>query len=453
MAPNSLTSILPVKQECIADLRRVLIQVANPLKDKNPFVRFGEETHFARLVLIPGKNEPVIYPGDDGECNSWRLLFCGIFDGDAANFVRNFAQLSPDLDSIFRCLEGWDTQLTIHHNPNALVDYLTRRDHIQRPGIFYSTFPDQNVAMVKWQNELLEKIETLLSAPDGLEKLRGIIASAPNREATIQTILGRDITLPTRLNTGWNRSIAVLMLAAVVILYGFFILALPADARLWVILGTVILLILIGLFAISPLFARRITRFGAIEDQIVESRTTQVNRLDYGEVEGTGREDVIAQNQFNLYLTFKGGRWRLWQMQLLMTVLQPFTRYLGVSGVLGGLTTVHFGHWVVIDGGKRLFFMTCYDGSWENYIADFVNKIADVLDVQLLNFEGFSNEGTRSMAAFRRWLRRVQIQSEVFYSAYPLSTVRNIMSVRQLVDTCPSKGSSEAEIQSWLASL
>lgn len=452
MAPNSITSIMPVRPEGVAPLRHVLMQVANPLKSGNPYLRFGPEAHFARFVLIPGADTDVVYPGDEGEVKSWRLLFCGIFDGDAAGFVRSMISHSPDLNAIFMHCVGFNASIDLKSAPDTLLKYLTAREHLQRPGIFYSTFPDQDAQMVRWQNTLRARVETMLSEPDGEQQLRAMLASAPDRQAALTALLGEPVTTPTRINPQWNLSIAVMgLLVALAVFFLFWWLVLPADWRGWVLLIVIVLLVGAGALLVSPLAARRMTRFGAVQDQVAQmSEPKPGGGDDYRAVAGTGREDVIAQNQFNLYLTFKPGRWRVWQMWLLMTVLQPVTRYLGYPGVLGGLTTVHFGHWVLIDGGRRLFFMTCYDGSWENYIADFVNKIADTLDVQLLNFVGFSDEGTRGMAAFRRWLRRVQIQSEVFYSAYPRATVRNIMTARRIVDTCPSRGASEAEIQQWL---
>ncbi|MCU0498120.1 MAG: hypothetical protein MUF87_12280 [Anaerolineae bacterium] len=196
--------------------------------------------------------------------------------------------------------------------------------------------------------------------------------------------------------------------------------------------------------------------YGAVQDEVDAFKTVD----DYKPVlESVGREDVIAQNQFNLYLTFKGDWFmrlvRLTRMQVLMFVLGTglLNTPRAASGSLAGLTTVHFGHWIVIDGGRRLFFMTNYDSTWENYITDFVNKIHDILDIQLITFVGFSKEGTRNIAAFRRWLRRIQPQADMFYSAYPYTTVRNLQRDIKVNAKFPKNDWDDEVALNWLSLL
>ena len=44
-----------------------------------------------------------------------------------------------------------------------------------------------------------------------------------------------------------------------------------------------------------------------------------------------------------------------------------------LTGKLGGIRTIHFARWVALPDGRLLFFSN-YDGSWEAYLGEFVDK-------------------------------------------------------------------------------
>lgn len=255
------------------------------------------------------------------------------------------------------------------------------------------------------------------------------------------------------------RGVISAVLAGIMVIGGLSAVATTAQIVFFVVAFFVTAFLSLVIAPVIQLIANRMPKpgvYGAVQDEVDAFKTVE----DYKPVlESVGREDVIAQNQFNLYLTFKGDWFmrliRLTRMQVLMFVLG--TGLLNTprdsSGSLAGLTTVHFGHWVVIDGGRRLFFMTNYDGTWENYITDFVNKIHDILDIQLITFIGFSKEGTRNIAAFRRWLRRVQPQADMFYSAYPYTTVRNLQRDVKLNAKFPKQDWDDEVALNWLSLL
>jgi hypothetical protein len=102
------------------------------------------------------------------------------------------------------------------------------------------------------------------------------------------------------------------------------------------------------------------------------------------------------------------------------------------KGKLSGLTTLHFAHWVLIDNGRRLLFLTNYDGSWENYLDDFIDKAALGLTGIWSNTEDFPRTrflvfgGAKDAPRFKAIARHTQAYTNVWYSAYPRSTVRSI---------------------------
>lgn len=455
MGPNQITSIVSIKPDQKRALESVLKDIGNPVKDGNPYLTFPAQTQFARFVIIPGRDEnDVIYPGEeplgrdetDKNPPNHRLLFMACFTGDTAAFLNDFVKASKqagqNIDGLWSLCDGYTSGTN-------LGEYLTRGSHIAPAQIFYATFPDETADSVRAKVTRRDAIENIV------DRLRGNVNAAVTEIKALPAL-----SLPPPYSAK-QKAIGELIRAGIFVLIGIGAVLFLANwfgrDVFWITL-LVMLALVAWIFVPVLVMALRpgIRLFGAVEDQADELGETRGDEK-YQTSALTGREDVIAQNQFNLYLTIKGNfitrRIRTWRMVILMYILARLAQINLVSGSLAGLTTVHFGHWVLIDGGRRLFFMTSYDGSWENYVSDFVNKIYQLLDVQLMNFEGFAGDGTRNIAAFRRWLRRVQVQSDVFYSGYPHATVRNITHARKIIATTPTDTSSPEDVQRWLRLL
>ena len=86
--------------------------------------------------------------------------------------------------------------------------------------------------------------------------------------------------------------------------------------------------------------------------------------------------------------------------------------------------TVHDMRFVFLDNDTKMLLTTSYDGEWDPYIADFVAKIPDGLDVLFSAWEGWP--GIRSPEC-PDWIANHQIQAEGWYVAYPDLTVRDIL--------------------------
>jgi len=94
-------------------------------------------------------------------------------------------------------------------------------------------------------------------------------------------------------------------------------------------------------------------------------------------------------------------------------------------GQLGGIPTIHFAKWLLVDGGTRLLFLSNYDSSWESYLGDFVDRAAIGLNLAwtwtalypktlFFNWGGANDE-----ERFKAWSRAHQRPTQVFYAAYP----------------------------------
>lgn len=100
-------------------------------------------------------------------------------------------------------------------------------------------------------------------------------------------------------------------------------------------------------------------------------------------------------------------------------------RYFDDIGQLGGIPSIHFAKWLLIDDNQRLMFLTNYDSSWESYLGDFVDHAPVGLNLAwvcthhyprtaLLVFFGATDE-----ERFKAWSRAHQRPTQVFYTAYP----------------------------------
>jgi hypothetical protein len=126
------------------------------------------------------------------------------------------------------------------------------------------------------------------------------------------------------------------------------------------------------------------------------------------------------------------------------------------KGNLSGIATIHFARWVVIDGGRRLLFLSNYDGSWENYLDDFIDRASTGLTAIWSNTVGFPRSyflafgGATDELRFKTIVRRSQVPSLAWYSAYPDLSVQNIRANAAIREGLFAPMDAKAE-QTWLA--
>jgi hypothetical protein len=170
----------------------------------------------------------------------------------------------------------------------------------------------------------------------------------------------------------------------------------------------------------------------------------------------TAREDLVTQNQLTHYVGVKAGRFRRFVLRTVLHAVDVLARNLFTKGSLGGITTIHFARWVIVDEGQGLLFFSNYDGSWESYLGDFIDKAAVGLTAIWSNTLGFpvTNwlvlDGARAEDQFKAWTRAHQIETPLWYSAYPDLTLRNVLHNEVIARGLLSQ---PADLQAWLSAL
>ncbi|WP_245310057.1 hypothetical protein [Bradyrhizobium jicamae] len=65
--------------------------------------------------------------------------------------------------------------------------------------------------------------------------------------------------------------------------------------------------------------------------------------------------------------------WSAWWIRLSLRIVTLFGRVFYTAGRLGDAPGIHFGHWHIIEGGRRYLFCSNYDGNFGGYLDDFIN--------------------------------------------------------------------------------
>jgi hypothetical protein len=146
------------------------------------------------------------------------------------------------------------------------------------------------------------------------------------------------------------------------------------------------------------------------------------------------------QNHLASLTYVKPGLMRRWLLRLTLRASALLTRFWFNKGTLAEIPTILSARWVMIDGGRRLLFLSNYCGAWGSYLSEFTDMGAKSVNAIWTNtFVKLSGKryafpetkfyiwkGAHSERAFKTYVRQSQVETIVWYSAYPTLSVRNI---------------------------
>ena len=142
-------------------------------------------------------------------------------------------------------------------------------------------------------------------------------------------------------------------------------------------------------------------------------------------------EDYHNQNQFTQIIAMKPGKMRILTIKALMVYARFRCRNEFVKGELMNIPTIHFARWVILDNKQVLFFSN-FDGSWQQYLGDFIDQSGWGLTAIFSNTEKFPPSrylfwgGAYDEEHFLAWARYTQVPTQVWYSAYPHLSIKNV---------------------------
>jgi hypothetical protein len=167
-------------------------------------------------------------------------------------------------------------------------------------------------------------------------------------------------------------------------------------------------------------------------------------------------EDFQVQNALTHLAIVKRSLPRRLVLRVVLFGVGLLARTLYVHGKLATIDSIHCARWILIDGGRRLLFFSNYDGSWESYLGEFVDKLSFWLTAVWSNTRRFpttvgtfSGRGAKDEEWFKRWTRQRQLPTQVWYAAYPNLSVQNVIANAKLREGL-NKKLVDQELRDWL---
>lgn len=170
------------------------------------------------------------------------------------------------------------------------------------------------------------------------------------------------------------------------------------------------------------------------------------------------KEDRVSMNQLTIYGCINRPYWyRLTTLKIGLWIFSLNGTYRSNKGKLSGIETIHFANWSLFNKGKSVMFLSNYDGAWQVYLSEFIDRSAMAMNLTFGTTVNYPKtrrllwEGAFDEQAFKTVVRDNQFPSQVFYSKYPYITMKNILNnsnIRKGLD-----GSSTESVSDWLKRL
>jgi hypothetical protein len=429
---SSFMIVAPVNPQRVAELRRLLASMNDGpgrLKPDNGLIPFRQfdTLHVARLLIVDDKTrEDVRLYGILPRTYPLYLTLLGDVDGDADAFLEDLARRAPEgLRTIFSHCYGFTSQ-------TGLVEWM--KTHSVAAAASYVNWRGRTVLRVREEaavrDALEQHVQNNAAALKGLPP--GQIHARLKQLAQADIASGR-ITLSRERSTplGWRlRNLLHLIGVPLVLL-----LASP----LLLVIAAIGLIRIRGLEKADPELCPRPDPPDAAALAI--------------------QEDHDVSNQFSAMGSLKPGMVRLWTTRFVLLVIDYAARHLYTRGGLARVRTIHFARWVFLDDRQRIIFLSNYDGSLESYMDDFINKVGFGLNVVFGNGIGYPRtkwlilNGCADERNFKKYLRRHQLPTQVWYKAYPGLTAIDLERNGRIRQGLEQSSMNDDEARKWVALL
>ena len=332
---NPLTLLTPVKEDSFKKLNEILekfkVGLNHGLNER--FDRLGT-LHYARWFILEESSfrDKTAFP------LPVRLVFSSNFDGDEDAHAEALVTVFPEyFDELYECCKEYPvpSERTTESRKNYLLKWKIKTD------AFYVGAPGRSLRQIQQEDGLKKFIRNFTSS----KKWEGMSA------VQIKNAIKGEVFKHPEFE--WAKK------------------AEPVSKKNWpglIIMGLVILIlspiIIIWILILHFFYENKDKNFYGKRSQLNDDL---VHRLEMD-------EDLINQNQFTQVLVIKPGKVRLITVQLQMLFARTLIKNLFVQGKLMGIPTIHFARWVLFDNNKHMMFFSNFDGSWNQYLCDFIDK-------------------------------------------------------------------------------
>ncbi len=372
-----------------------LLEEAGRDPAQNSLVPFGKfsNVHFARFFILPRMQNPL-----DGQTYLPRLVFLADVDGPAEPFVESLATLVGDgLDALYRNCSGYAGR-------RSLLDYL--KSHSLPPAAKYVNTIGRTVEQIRQEAELHDAVQAFLDRT--ADEMSG--ASARRVRAAIQEFVESEPRL------AWARRPPPLVDPAYVF----------GEKLHMALVGAALLVLFPVILAGLPAWLYFLRQHEKAD------RSVDVAPPDAWREALAAQEDHGIQNPYTSAGFVKPGPFRRFTGSVVLWGTNFLTRHIFNHADLIGVKTIHCARWVFIDQKRRLFFASNYDGSLENYMDDFVDKIAWALNTAFSSGVDYPRtnwlikDGAHDEQVFKRFNIMHQFVTPFWYAGYQGLTALNI---------------------------
>jgi hypothetical protein len=416
MNQNPLTLLTPVRNDYIEKLNEILEKFKVGLNAglNERFNQLGT-LHYARWFILQQDSfrDKTAFPVPV------RLVFSSNFDGSEEEHVIGLVTVFPEyFDELYECCEGYPEPSS--RNTESRKNYLVRWK--VNTTAFFVGAPGRSLKQINQEDRLREFIWNVINE----NRLEGKSA------VQIQKVIQQKVDANPEFE--WSKKQA------------------PVASINWP--GMVIMsLIILFILPLIIIWVLVLHFFYERKDKNCELKRSQlsddlVRRLE-------AYEDLFNQNQFTQVLVMKPGKVRLITVQTLMLFARTLIKNFFVKGKLMGIPTIHFARWVLIDNNRHMMFFSNFDGSWNQYLCDFIDKSGWGLTGIFSNTVNFPKTnflftgGAYDEEHFLAWSRGTQILTRVWYSAYHHLSIKNIVN-NTLIRNELRKDLSEKQAQLFL---
>ena len=460
---NPLTLITPIKPDKLGELREILdyakytLENIKGFEERVKFKELYEEVHYLRWIIIDDPNSEFFR--DKGPDQEPKLVYSSNFDRSIDHHLDALA--ADDLASI----EKMDGK-AIHSEQNTLTDQIysccegypekrdakSRKDYLKKHMVgvsaFYKGSPRRSVSQIKKENKLRVRLRELLdenkkdwknlTAREIHQKLRSAIANEPDYKWTKDKF-----KMPRK---SWPKFILLILV----------ILILLPVIVIWQ------MIVQFGHENKDKYFTTYRSDIPRGKTEILEEyedltdgeRPEPIARLDLPADEAIlkRKKDMVInyQNQFSQLVDMKPGKVRLITFNAMMLFARVLIPIWYVEGKLLNIPTIHFARWVLFDDNKRVLFFSNFDGSWQQYLGDFIDQsgwglsaifsnttvfpktnwlgITGLLSMRniLPKSKNFFPGGAYDEEHFLAWSRSTELPTNIWYSAYPDLSIKNV---------------------------
>lgn len=373
-----------------ADLDALLKQIAQDVRG-NETIPFGKlpSVHFSNIIVFESQ--------DFGSCLVWEHNF----DSSLDTYLDELLRVAPGIDRLLSCCDGYSAG-----NGREFM-----KSHLASPGAYHVGAVGRSVDRIIREADLRKRIERFVDShprhhlsPDALRaEIQQFVAKEPAlswvRDPELRMTSAERVT--PYINIGLVG--LILFIAVIVILW----------IKWWLLPLAVVVVISLLIWHEKH-----------DQPNVEMTSPDHIRRL-------LVNENTSAQNHLASITVIKPGVFRRSLLRLVLFAANLLART-STKGELAGIPSIHFAHWTMIDGGRRLLFLSNYGGSWGSYLDDFIDKVSYGLTGIWSNTAGFPKaeflilKGSRDGPRFKNFARDSQALTRVRYCAYPHLTVRNI---------------------------